>query len=363
VVETGAGFFRAASRPSRDLGVLLARSLASGRPVKVLDLMAGCGIRSLRYGLEGSVHAVWANDADGDRLPLLQANLAPLADRIKVVTSARTAQQLLAELALRRDHHELVDLDAFGAPVDLLPAALQAVSLGGALYLASTDGRSATGHDRQAAVRRFGAAARAHPASWELALRLQLGVVARTAWAQGRGIRPLFSFSEGRTFRTAVGVERLPGPGEEGRLGLLAHCHGCGDQQVQSLIALGRWQACRCGSHGSLAVSGPLWIGPLQDAAVLASMASQAKQSPPTLGADGTRLLARLQADPGVPARCWPTDEIARRLGGGPPRLGDLVAALRAAGHGAHASGVMVAQVRSDAPWPELLEIARRLTG
>jgi len=247
--------------------------------------------------------------------------------------------------------------------MDLLPAALQAVSLGGALYLASTDGRSATGHDRRAAVRRFGAAARAHPASWELALRLQLGVVARTAWAQGRGIRPLFSFSEGRTFRTAVGVERLPVPGEEGRLGLLAYCHGCGDQQVQSLMALGRWQACRCGSHGSLAVSGPLWIGPLQDAAVLASMASQAKQSPPTLGADSTRLLARLQADPGVPARCWPTDEIARRLGGGPPRLGDLVAALRAAGHGAHASGVMVAQVRSDAPWPELLEIARRLTG
>ena len=363
MVETGAGFFRTASRPSRDLGVLLARSLAATRPVRVLDLMAGCGIRSLRYGLEGSVQAVWANDADGDRLPLLQANLAPLDNRIDVVATARTAENLLAELALRRDHHELVDLDAFGAPMDLLPAALEAVSLGGALYLASTDGRSATGHDRRAAVRRFGAAARAHPASWELALRLQLGVVARTAWAQGRGIRPLFSFSEGRTFRTAVRVERLLGPREEGLLGLLAHCHGCGDQQVQSLMALGRWPSCLCGSSGPLAVSGPLWIGPLQDAAVLASMASQAEQSPPTLGAEGARLLARLQADPGLPARCWPTDLIARRLGGGPPRLGDLVEALRAAGFGASASGVMAAQVRSDAPWPELLEIARRLAG
>ena len=362
-MATGAGFFRSASRPSRDLGVLLARSLAATRPVRVLDLMAGCGIRSLRYGLEGSVQAVWANDADGDRLPLLQANLAPLANRIDVVATARTAENLLADLVLRRDHHELVDLDAFGAPMDLLPAALEAVSLGGALYLASTDGRSATGHDRRAAVRRFGAAARAHPASWELALRLQLGVVARTAWAQGRGIRPLFSFSEGRTFRTAVGVERLPGPGEEGLLGLLAHCHGCGDQQVQSLMALGRWPSCLCGTSAPLAVSGPLWIGPLQDAAVLASMASQAVQSPPTLGAEGARLLARLRADLGVPARCWPTDQIARRLGGGPPRLGDLVEALRAAGFGANASGVMAAQVRSDAPWPELLEIARRLHG
>jgi tRNA (guanine26-N2/guanine27-N2)-dimethyltransferase len=73
--------------------------------------------------------------------------------------------------------------------------------------------------------------------------------------------------------------------------------------------------------------------------------------------------LARLLADPGLPARCWPTDQIARRLGGGPPRLGNLVEALRAAGFGANASGVMAAQVRSDAPWPELLDIARRLTG
>jgi len=362
-VETGAGFFRPASRPARDLGVLLARSLAARGPVRVLDLMAGCGIRTLRYGLEGCVQAVWANDADADRLPLLHTNLAPLANRIPVMATARTAQQLLAELALRREHHELVDLDAFGAPVDLLPAALEAVSLGGALYLASTDGRSATGHDRQAAVRRFGAAARAHPASWELALRLQLGVVARTAWAQGRGIRPLFSFSEGRTFRTGVGVERLPGPGEEAMLGLLAHCHGCGDQQVQSLMRLGRWQPCLCGSGGALAVSGPLWIGPLQDPAVLAAMAAQAKESPCSLGVEGARLLARLQADPGVPARCWPTDRIARCLGGGTPRLGDLVEALRAAGHSASASGVMAGQVRSDAPWPALLEIARQLTG
>ena len=363
MVETGSGFFRAASRPSRDLGVLLARSLAVSGAVRVLDLMAGCGIRSLRYGLEAAVQAVWANDADADRLPLLHANLAPLADRIALVATARTAQQLLAELALQRDHHDLVDLDAFGAPVDLLPAALEAVSLGGALYLASTDGRSATGHDRRAALRRFGAAARAHPASWELALRLQLGVVARTAWAQGRGIRPLFSFSEGRTFRTAVGVARLPGPREEDWLGMIAHCHGCGDQQVQSLMGLGRWQPCLCGAAASLAVSGPLWIGPLQDPDVLASMAAQALQSPRTLGVEGARLLARLQADPGIPARCWPTDRIARRLGGGPPRLGDLVDALRAEGHVAQISGVMAAQVRSDAPWPALLEIARRLSG
>ena len=360
-MQTGDGFFRPVSRPSRDLGVLLARTLAAQGQLRVLDLMAGCGIRCLRYGLEAGAVEVWANDADADRLPLLRANLAALPSTTATQATVRTAQHLLAELALQRHHYELVDLDAFGCPTGLLAPALEAVSLGGVLYVASTDGRSATGHDREAAVRRFGAAARAHPASWELALRLQLGAIAQAAWALGRGVRPLFSFSEGRTFRTAVRLERVLAPGEERQLGLLAHCHGCGDQQVQSLLQLGRWQGCACAGGSPLAVSGPLWIGALQDCSCLASMAAAAQESPATLSLAGARLLARLKADPGLQARCWPTALIGRQLGQGPPPLGRLVEALRAAGYSASPSGVMLAQVRSDAPWAVILDIGRDL--
>jgi tRNA (guanine26-N2/guanine27-N2)-dimethyltransferase len=205
----GSGFFRPESRPSRDLGVLLAGVLAEQTPegLPVLDLMAGCGIRALRYGLEAGAGPVWANDADADRLPWLRRNLAPLpASRL----TALTAQKLLAGCLLREQRFGLLDLDAFGCPTALVPAALEALRFGGVLYLASTDGRSPTGHDRRAAIRSLGAAARAQPASWELALRLQIAVVARAAWALGRGIRPLFSFSEGRTFRTAIQLLRRP---------------------------------------------------------------------------------------------------------------------------------------------------------
>lgn len=52
---------------------------------------------------------------------------------------------------------------------------------------------------------------------------------------------------------------------------------------------------------------------------------------------------------------------IARRLGSGPPRLQELMAALRDDGWEARASAVMAAQVRSDAPWSRLLELARSL--
>jgi tRNA (guanine26-N2/guanine27-N2)-dimethyltransferase len=347
------------------MGVLLARHLAATGPLRLLDAMAGCGIRALRYALEADATAVWANDADPERLPLLRANLAVLQQSpVAVQITSRTAQQLLAHCLLRQRRFELVDLDAFGCPAALLPLALEAVAFDGVLYLASTDGRSPTGHDRVAAIRRLGAAARAHPASWELALRLQLGAVARAAWAMGRGVEPLFSFSEGRTFRTAVRLRRRAAAGEESFLGLLAHCHGCGDQQVQSLARLRGWAACLCRAEPvpPLAVSGPLWTGPLQHPPTLAVLQQQALASPASLAAPTARLLAALQADPGIPARCWPLAEIGRRLGGGPPRLEGLVEALRRRGFQARASAVMAAQIRSDAPWAEILSVAGNLS-
>ncbi len=371
-LQLGAGFFRPDSRPARDLGVLLLDDLAQASPtapLAVLDAMAGCGIRGLRYGLEvlalrPGEHQLWVNDADPDRLPLLQRNLGSLAsDGLNLQLGSETAQQLLARCLLMRQRFDLLDLDAFGCPSALLPLALEAVQVGGLLYVASTDGRSPTGHDRPGALRQLGAAARAHPASWELALRLQLGVIARTAWAQGRGITPVLSFSEGRTFRTAVRLERTPQPAELAQLGLLAHCHGCGDQQAQSLLQLRQWQGCLCSPEPPLAISGPLWLGPLQHAPTLARLLSQAAARPAAVARPSRRLLERLAADAGALPRCWPTSAIARQLGGGPPPLALLVQELQCRGYEAGASGVMDAQLRSDAPWAEILQSARELGG
>ena len=373
-LRLGGGFFRAESRPARDVTVLLARWLAQQRPVRLLDLMAGCGILSLRCALEAPLAALWANDADPDRLPLLQANLAGLPAGLEKQCTALTAQRLLAGCLERQQRFELVDLDAFGCPSALVPLVLDAVALDGVLVLASSDGRSPTGHDRVAAVRRLGASARAHPASWELALRLQLGVIARQAWAQGRGMTPLVSFSEGRTFRTAVQLRRRPQAREERQLGLLAHCHVCGDQQVQTLLQLRGWAPCRCvrsgesGPDGSgmppaLAISGPLWIGPLQDPQAVGALLADAPQAPGGAAPASLRLLQRLAADPGASPRCWPLAQIGQQLGGGPPPLPALVEALQQLGHQAWCSGVMDGQLRSDAPWDVILASARELRG
>jgi tRNA (guanine26-N2/guanine27-N2)-dimethyltransferase len=360
--RTGSGFFNPTSRPSRDLGVLLARILARSRPLRVLDLMAGCGLRSLRYGQEAQACSLWVNDADPDRLPLLETNLGVQKGLGLLRITGQSAQRLLASCLLQGERFDLVDLDAFGSPNALLPLALEAVALGGAIYMASTDGRGSTGHDRTSGLRRSGASVRCHPASWELALRLQLGVIARTAWCQGRGIKPLFSFSDGRTFRTAVGLTRHPERGEELQLGLLAVCHRCGDQQVQSMGSLRHWESCLCSSPG-WSVSGPLWTGPLQHGPTLEGMAEEATSARSSLSREGALLLGRLRADRGAAARCWPTALIARQLRCSQIPLRDLVQCLRDGGYGASVSGVMAGQLRSDAPWSTILAMAKDLAG
>ena len=387
-VRTGGGFFRPDSRPARDLSVLVAASTLVGasrdRPLRWLDLMAGCGIRSLRWGLEARGASnqpveLWVNDADQERGPLLAANLEPLQTcaGVSIKLSHQPAERLLREAYLEHRFFDLIDLDPFGCPNVLLQSTLQAMRFGGVLLLASTDGRSPTGHDRFAAVRRFGAAARAHPSSWELALRLQLAAVAREAWLLGRGLEPLFSFSDGRTFRVAVRMRQRIRSGEEQQLGFLARCDRCGDQALQAMLDLQGWRPCACTDGcGRWAVSGPLWIGPLQDVSQInglleisagldaASSLGLSEGQDRTLAPRSRRMLDGLLADPGQPACCWSTGELSRRLQlKGPPAIEPLVAALRASGHSASVSGVMAGQVRTNAPLGILLRRCSEFDG
>ncbi len=383
-LRPGSGFFRPDSRPARDLSVLLAASTLEGasreRPLRWLDLMAGCGIRSLRWALEarGASHQpveLWVNDADQERGPLLAANLEPLhaCDGVVLNQIHQPAERLLREAYLEHRFFDLIDIDPFGCPNVLLQSTLQAMRFGGVLLLASTDGRSPTGHDRFAAVRRFGAAARAHPSSWELALRLQLAAVAREAWLLGRGLEPLFSYSDGRTFRVAVRMRQRIRSGEEQQLGFVARCERCGDQAVQAMLDLQGWRPCACTDGcGRWAVSGPLWIGPIQNVSAINGLleisdrldagfnagvsAGLSDGQDQTLAPRSRRMLEGLLADPGQPACCWSTAELSRRFQlKGPPAIEPLVAALRASGYGACVSGVMAGQVRTNAPLGILL--------
>ena len=102
--------------------------------------------------------------------------------------------------------------------------------------------------------------------------------------------------------------------------------------------------------------------GALQDPLVLGELLQEAEGLPEACVASASRrLLEGLRVDDGLPVSCWPVDALAKRLGGGPPRLDALIACLRAEGFSAQRSGVMSAQFRCNAPFSRVVELASAL--
>ena len=256
----------------------------------------------------------------------------------------------------------LIDLDCFGCPNSLLQPIIQILAFDGILILSSTDGRSTTGHDRLGAIRTLSASSRTHPASWEIALRLQLASVARQAWLLGRGVEPLVCFSDGRTFRIIVRVKRHLAFNEEAQLGFIARCHFCGVQTSQALLKLKEWKQCFCNKGSTqLAINGPLWLGPLQSENVLSKVKALSKNVPIPIIHKSRNLIERLESDKGLPIYSWSTHELASRLSlKSQPSLDFFIKLLRAEGFIAFRNGVVPGHFRTNASIGELLSICEK---
>jgi len=76
--DTGGAFFHPGSAVGRDLGVLAAAALRRETPggLRVLDLMAGSGVRAARYLAQAGADWVWANDLDPSTHESIVANVS-----------------------------------------------------------------------------------------------------------------------------------------------------------------------------------------------------------------------------------------------------------------------------------------------
>jgi len=374
VFDKGAGFFRSDSIITRDFSVLCAslqfQEKKDGKTIRWLDLMTGCGVRALRWGIESvplqAGHCsqkdleIWANDADPNLFNLINSNLQPLLKRgITFRVDNDLAQRILSKAYLEKRFFDLIDLDCFGCPNSLLEPLIRVLSFDGIVMLSSTDGRSITGHDRKSAIRSLSASARVHPASWEIAIRLQLGAIASKAWLFGRGIEPILSFSDGRTFRIFVRLKKGMSNEEESQLGFIARCNICGAQTSQQLIKLGEWKDCLCDkSSRHLIVNGPLWLGPLQSSLDLIKIKELSKELSIPINKKTEKIINRLLSDIGAPCFSWSTHELASRLPlNSPPPLDFMTRNLKLEGYQAFRSSIDPGYLRTNAPIGELLRI------
>lgn len=358
-------FFRPESRMARDLGILAAQVYRQAHgSLRVLDAMAGSGVRSLRYRTEANADRLWVNDSNPDVIPELSDNLAlvvptdtaePDASKIAQVTCL-DANRIFFDCYIRQDYYDLVDVDCFGSAAPYLSTSLWAIAINGLLYLTSTDIRTVSGQPPQASLTPYGAYTRHHPAIHEQGLRIVLGTLLHNAAQKGFGIQPIFSLFTGQTFRLMVRLLSKPNLTPK-NYGFLGYCHRCGTYQAVPWSDLGR-SHCTVDQHPPT-VSGPLWLGALHTPDFLQNMQTLAEAHG---WEKATRLLQGLQVEAPLPPYFYTLGEIGRRGQCDIPRRSPLVQALHEAGFAASPTHFNPQALRTTADLPTCIAIARQLS-
>jgi tRNA (guanine26-N2/guanine27-N2)-dimethyltransferase len=354
--QVGRAFYRKASQVTRDLGVLAAMLYKSDtESLRVIDAMTGCGVRTLRYWLEGDADWIWANDSNPEMQPILEDNLRDAIASQRCQVTYTDANRLFFDCYNRRDYYDLVDVDGFGSAASYLSTALRATKIGGLLYLTSTDGRTATGHSPLNSLSAYGAYARCHPASQEQALRLLMGGVQQAAASMGLGIEPIFSLFTGQTYRVMLKLHTKPCITSV-NYGFLGYCHHCGDYQTVAWRKLGKVTCVN--DNTPLMLSGPMWLGQLHCAKQVRRMRSLAQQ----LGwLQRVELLAIMESEADFPPYFYTLGEIGRRGKMDIPKRSHLIQSLQAQGYRATATHINAQAIKTDADIATCITIGRSL--
>jgi tRNA (guanine26-N2/guanine27-N2)-dimethyltransferase len=376
--------------------------------LSILDALAASGLRSLRYWKEiPGVRHVTINDLDAAAVERAQDNLQhnqlgdcfvtntmdpstrptgiviQQGDAVHEMYSSRKPPTVLPPTAVGpvRPPWDVIDLDPYGSAAPFVDAAVQAIVDGGLLCVTCTDMAALGGSHPETAFGRY-AGFPLQRASYlqEMALRILLYLLATTASKYGRTIRPRLSVGMNFYIRVFVtvhddkkGVIRL-----SQQVGNVFQSTQCPSFTTLPISQMGGrkgtvYQASRAPSvceesGGSYKVGGPLWLGPLHDAALLkralVKLTSKDPNSKPALQYIATkdRLRGLLQncadelAD--VPL-FYKVSEMASLLRSSCPPLNDVRAALLNAGYRVSGYHKDPEAIKTDAPVTVLWDIMR----
>lgn len=353
----GKTFYRPHSKITRDLGVLAAKVYKQTQEkLRVLDVMTGCGVRSIRYYLESDADYIWSNDSNPENKETIEYNLGFILQENKGKISYQNANNIFFECYNNKDYYDLVDVDAFGSPNPYLSTALWATKIGGLIYLTCTDGRTGTGHLPEKCLQVYGSYGRSHPAAQEQVLRLIIGSALQQAATMGLGIEPIFSFFTGQNYR--VMLRLLPKINLSlDNYGFLGYCHQCGEYATISYQQLGK---SRCYDQEekqdyNYTISGAMWLGNLHNKEYLKTMKNLAINLKWRKVRD---LLSTMINESNFPPYFYTLGEIGRRGKLDIPKRSQLITALENQGFSATITHINPQAIKTNATLKKCIYIA-----
>jgi tRNA (guanine26-N2/guanine27-N2)-dimethyltransferase len=270
-------FFNPRGSNVRDISSLAYAAYSSGRSGRVYcDPMAGVGARALRTIVEApGVTRAMINDLNPTAINAARvaASLNGVLNRIDFSVSGATA--FLERVASQQERPDIMDIDPFGSPTNLVEPALRALKENSLISITATDTAPLSGLYRAVAFRKYFGFSNRTDYSRELALRLLCSMAIRRAMSLDGFLEPVFVHSDQHYMRCYFIYRK---GAEEGnmslrRFGYVSHCPSCGQRESSDIPKT----SCRvCGK--SMKYSGLTWLGRLFNPDFVAYMLSQIRE-------------------------------------------------------------------------------------
>jgi tRNA (guanine26-N2/guanine27-N2)-dimethyltransferase len=352
-------FYNPAMGIARDMCVLAVGRIGLSRPLKVVDGLAGSGVRAIRLALETdlSFERLVANDRHDRSFESIKENIRRNGLEGRVEPSCMDLAALLSP-----ERFDYIDIDPFGSPVEFIPAAIRAIRHGGMLGITATDTGPLCGTNPSTCLRRYGAVSMRSEHMHETAARILTGFCIRQAASIDIGLRPLLTQSEDHFLRVYLLAERSVKAAEAG-LSMMGYT-GL-ERQVLTMEE---------GSPVKGGTAGPLWLGPLFDRAFVAGMAGDLgarlsraalepqRTDPPACPFRLSRQLGLMLEEAEMPPFFYELDTVARQINVNPAPLVPLIEALRSSGFRASRTHFCSTGFRTDAPIPRLEAVFRSVS-
>jgi len=225
--EQGEVFYNPIMEMDRNISVCLL-PLLSGvlnkkrSEIKALDALSATGVRALRYTKETKINTN-ANDANPKAFELIKKNA-------KLNNVEMTITEEDANIVLRKNKFDFIDIDPFGSPVPFLDSAARSFPKEGFLAVTATDTAPLCGTYPKVCLRRYGIKSFKSDYYNEMGIRILISSMIRAFAKYEKRFMPYLSYSRRHYFRVygkiESGVKKVNDSLKE--FGYMSHCFNCG---------------------------------------------------------------------------------------------------------------------------------------
>ncbi|PIN70065.1 hypothetical protein COV93_03025 [Candidatus Woesearchaeota archaeon CG11_big_fil_rev_8_21_14_0_20_43_8] len=267
-------FYNPIMKLNRDISIFLLNAL--GEDLSVGDIMAGSGVRAIRFLLEcENIASVTANDMSINAIKSIKENCA--LNGIEVIEGEYAESNKTKKLLLHNKDARMfllesggfgyIDVDPFGSPCQFLPSACERLARGGILAVTATDTSALSGTYLSACRRKYWSNPLRNHLMHEVGLRILIRRCQLSASQYDKALLPIYSFSTDHYmrvfFRCEKGKKKTDDILKEHRY--LLYCNKCGHFEISDK---NDGECC-----SAMQAAGPLWVGQLWDASLAEKMA------------------------------------------------------------------------------------------